>query len=59
LQQEKIDLENALEREQEFVVNKLQKQLDGLRMQQSPGRDASSGSASATNISSPIGSPTM
>ncbi|KAI8053039.1 hypothetical protein BDF22DRAFT_686732 [Syncephalis plumigaleata] len=54
LQQEKIDLENALEREQEFVVNKLQKQLDGLRMQQSPGREASSGSASATNISSPI-----
>lgn len=34
LQKEKIDLENALEQEQEYIVNKLQKQLDSLRAQQ-------------------------
>ena len=34
LQKEKVDLENALEQEQEYIVNKLQKQLDSLRAQQ-------------------------
>lgn len=36
LQQEKVDIENALEQEQEAIVNRLQKQLDALRCQQSP-----------------------
>lgn len=35
LQKEKIDLENALEQEQEYMVNRLQKQLDLLLRQQS------------------------
>ena len=30
LNKEKVDLENQLEAEQEYVVNKLQKQLEGL-----------------------------
>jgi hypothetical protein len=30
LNQEKVDLENQLEAEQEYIVNKLQKQVDGL-----------------------------
>lgn len=34
LQKEKIDMENALEQEQEYIVNRLQKQLDSLRQQQ-------------------------
>jgi hypothetical protein len=33
LQKEKIDMENALEQEQEYIVNKLQKQLDSLKLQ--------------------------
>jgi hypothetical protein len=33
LQKEKIDMENALEQEQEYIVNKLQKQLDTLKLQ--------------------------
>lgn len=34
MQKEKIDLENALEQEQEYMVNRLQKQLDILGQQQ-------------------------
>lgn len=34
LQKEKIDLENTLEQEQEYMVNRLQKQLDLFRQQQ-------------------------
>lgn len=34
LQKEKVDIENALEQEQEYMVNRLQKQLDLLRQQQ-------------------------
>lgn len=35
LQKEKIDMENALEQEQEYIVNRLQKQLDAMRAEQS------------------------
>ncbi|KAG9064857.1 hypothetical protein KI688_003118 [Linnemannia hyalina] len=35
LQKEKIDMENALEQEQEYIVNRLQKQLDVMRAEQS------------------------
>lgn len=34
MQKEKIDLENTLEQEQEYMVNRLQKQLDILGQQQ-------------------------
>lgn len=35
-------MENALEQEQEYIVNRLQKQLDALRMEQSGGASAAS-----------------
>ena len=35
LNKEKVDLENQLEAEQEYVVNKLQKQLDSLGKEKS------------------------
>jgi hypothetical protein len=35
-------LENALEQEQEFIVNRLQKQLDAMRMEQSASTSAAS-----------------
>src|SRR4051812_25107651 len=58
LQKEKIDMENALEQEQEFIVNKLQKQLDSLRMQQAGGGSTTSPlSSSIGSASQPPGVP--
>lgn len=38
VQQEKVDMEVALEQEQEFIINRLQKQLDSYKTQAaSPG----------------------
>jgi len=37
-----VDLENALEQEQEYIVNRLQKQLDAMRMEQSTNTSAAS-----------------
>ncbi|CEG76610.1 hypothetical protein RMATCC62417_11485 [Rhizopus microsporus] len=52
LQREKIDMENSLEQEQEYIVNKLQKQLDSLRAQQAASHLHESSASSS--IISPI-----
>lgn len=59
LQKEKIDLENTLEQEQEYMVNRLQKQLELLRQQQQqtspiPSRHDSSTCSPSSIPASPV-----
>lgn len=54
MQKDKIDLENALEQEQEYMVNRLQKQLDFLSQQQQQQQMSPSSSRVSNDYSLPV-----